>query len=153
MSVRLLKSAALSLVLLVPALAQAAPEGTIEKSASSGVQETVDAFLAVLEKQGATVFATVPHHKGAEKVGMEMKPATLVMFGNPKIGTPIMQLSPTMGLELPLRALFYEGEDGGTTILYPDLAAVANSHGIDGDDPAVQKAAKALNGLTGAVAK
>ena len=149
---RYLKPAILSLALIAPLAAHAA-EAVKEKSASTSVEETVKAFTAVLEKKGATVFATVPHHKGAEKVGMEIKPATLVIFGNPKLGTPLMQLAPSMGIDLPMKALFVEGEDGKTHILYTDIEAIAARHGIDADEEAVQKVSKALEGLTGAVAK
>ena len=137
-------------ILATPALAM---EGMIHQTTTNGVADTVDAFTGVLESKGATVFAVVDHAKGAEKVDMEISPATLVIFGNPKIGTPLMQAAPTMGLDLPLRVLFYEGEDGKTHIVYHDLDAVAAQHGVPADHPALAKAKGALSKLTGAVAK
>ena len=145
-------SAGFAAILIAAQPGFAAPEGTKEKHASTSVAETVAAFTAVLEKKGATVFATVDHAKGAAGIGTEIPPSTLVIFGNPKIGTPMMEAAPSMGIELPLKALFHEGEDGKTVILYTDIAAVAARHGIDADHKAVQMAGKALEGLTGAVA-
>jgi len=131
-----------------PMTATAAPQETIEKSTDKSVQEAVDSFLAILGRKGATVFAVVEHAKGAEKVGMEMKPATLVVFGNPKLGTPLMLESATIGIDLPMKALFLEGDDGKTRVLYTDIAKVASRHNIDPDVEAVQKVAKVLEGLT-----
>ena len=133
--------------------ASAAPLETLEKSTDKSVDEAVDAFLAVLGRKGATVFAVVDHAKGAEKVGMELKPATLVIFGNPKLGTPLMQESASMGIDLPMKALFLEGDDGQTIVLYTDIVQVAGRHNIDPDAPAVQNVAKALEGLTNAAMK
>lgn len=138
-------------ILAAPAFAEG-DFGRLEKSASTPVAETVDAFKAVLEKKGATVFATVDHAKGAQNVDMEIPPATVIIFGNPKLGTPLMQLAPSIGLDLPLKALFADDGYGKTRIIYPDIAAVAESHGIDPGEAAVQNVAKALDGLTGAVA-
>lgn len=136
-----------------PMTATAAPAETLEKSTDMSVPDAVDSFLAVLGAKGATVFAVVEHAKGAEKVGMEMKPATLVVFGNPKLGTPLMLESATIGIDLPMKALFLEGEDGKTQVLYTDIKKVAARHNIDPEVPAVQMVAKVLEGLTGAALK
>ena len=136
-----------------PMTANAAPAETLEKSTDKSVSEAVDAFLAILGKKGATVFSVVEHAKGAEKVGLEMKPATLVIFGNPKLGTPLMRESATIGIDLPMKALFLEGEDGKTQVLYTDIKKVAARHSIDPEVPAVQKVAEVLEGLTNAALK
>jgi len=149
----LIATAAVAIALAVPASAQDAPAGALMKTSSMSVSETVDAFLAVLGRKGATVFAIVDHAKGAASVDMEIKPATLVIFGNPKLGTPLMQAAPSMAVAVPLRAAFIEGEDGKTHIVYTDIAKIAEDHGIDPSSDAVQNVAKALNGLTNAVAE
>jgi len=133
-----------------PMTAIAAPAETLEKSTDKSVTEAVDSFLAILGKKGATVFSVVEHAKGAEKVGMEMKPATLVIFGNPKLGTPLMLESATIGIDLPMKALFLEGEDGKTQVIYTDIKTLAARHSIDPEVPAVQNVAKVLEGLTNA---
>lgn len=133
-----------------PMTATAAPLETLEKSTDKSVDAAVDAFLSVLGRKGATVFAVVEHAKGAEKVGMEMRPATLVIFGNPKLGTPLMLESATIGIDLPMKALFHEGDDGKTHVLYTDIKQLALRHSIDPEIPAVQNVAKVLEGLTNA---
>ncbi len=149
----LIATAALSIALAVPAAAQEAPAGSLMKTSAMAVPEAVDAFLAILARKGATVFAIVDHAAGAGKVDMELAPATLVIFGNPKLGTPLMQAAPSMAIALPMKAAFVEGEDGKTHILYTDIAKLAEDHGIDPASDAVQNVAKALNGLTNAVAE
>jgi len=140
----------LAIAAAVPALAS---DGMIHQTAEGSVEETVEAFTDLLAEKGATVFATVDHAAGAEWADMELAPATLVLFGNPRIGTPLMQAAPTMGAELPMRVLFYEGEDGKTFIAYHDMDAIAEKHGIPADHPALVKAKGALRNLTGAVAE
>jgi len=151
----LIAPAVLSLAMVIgaPSVTMAAPLETLEKSTDKSVDEAVDAFLSVLGRKGATVFAVVEHAKGAEKVGMEMKPATLVIFGNPKLGTPLMLESATIGIDLPMKALFLEGDDGKTQVLYTDIKQLASRHSIDPDVPAVQTVAKVLEGLTNAATK
>jgi len=147
---RLIAPAFLALAIVggTPMTATAAPLETIEKSTDKSVAEAVDAFLAILGRKGATVFSVVEHAKGAEKVGLEIKPATLVIFGNPKLGTPLMQESATIGIDLPMKALFLEGDDGKTRVLYTDIKKVAARHNIDPGVPAVEKVATVLEGLT-----
>ena len=139
-----------AMIFAAPAVAG---DGMIHQTSSSSVEDTVDAFVKILETKGATVFAKVDHAKGASKAGMDLSPTTLVIFGNPKIGTPLMQAAPTMGVDLPLRVLFYEGDDGKTHIAYHDLDKVAAQHGVPAEHPALAKAKGAMAKLTGAVAK
>jgi len=135
------------------ALPATAEDGMIFKTASTDVAETVEAFTDILAKKGATVFAVIEHHNGAASVDLEMPSNTVVIFGNPRMGTPLMQASPTMGLDLPLRVVFYEDEDGKTQIVYHDLDMIAKGHGVPDDHPALVKAKNAIRNLTDAVAK
>jgi len=150
-----MRALVLSALIAVPLFAApvAAKDGMIHQMAPGSGADTVDAFTKVLESKGATVFATVDHAKGAAKADMDLAPATLVIFGNPRIGTPLMQAAPTMGADLPLRVLFYEDADGMTHIVYHDLDKVAAEHGIAADHPALAKAKGAMKNLTAAVAK
>lgn len=152
---KLIAPAFLSLALIGGASAPtlAAPAETLEKMTDKSVGEAVDSFLSILGRKGATVFAVVDHAKGAEKVGMEMNAATLVIFGNPKLGTPLMLESATIGIDLPMKALFVEGEDGKTQVLYTDIKQLASRHGIDPEAAPVQMVAKVLEGLTNAALK
>ena len=149
---RLTPLAAALALFAAPAFADA-PDGWKSRSVAMEPEAAVDAFLAVLGQKGATVFKVVEHHDGAKDAGMELPVNTVVIFGNPKLGTPMMKAAPAMGAELPMKAHFTGDGDGGTTVTYTDIMAVAERHGVPTDHEAVQKAAKALDGLTGAIAK
>lgn len=129
----------------VPAFA----EDWIVKDSPSSVTETADRLATAAEGAGATVFARVDHAAGAKAVGEELAPMVMIMFGNPKIGTPVIKAAPRAGLDLPLRVLVWD--DGGTTkvgYLAPeDLRA---RHGVDGADEAFDAMAGALDKLTDA---
>ena len=100
-------------IVLAPAAAVADDFASVE--ASGSVAETADRLVAAVEGAGATVFARVPHSKGAMSVDMELQDAELVIFGNPRLGTPALQQDIRAGLVLPLRVLVHD--DGGTTML------------------------------------
>ena len=118
----------------------------VSKVSPHDVATTMDRLEAAVAGAGATAFARIDHAAGAAKVGAELAPNQVLIFGNPKLGTPMMQSAPTMGLDLPLRVLVYQGEDGKTRVLYRKMDAVAADHGAS--SPALMKAAGALDKLT-----
>lgn len=124
----------------------------IVKSSPHSVEKTVSQLTAAIEGAGAKVFAVVDHAAGASNVGAELAPSTLVIFGNPKIGTPIMQNNIRAGLDLPLRVLVFE-DARETKIGYLDPAALKARYGIEGIDEVFAKVTGALNKLTDAAAK
>jgi uncharacterized protein (DUF302 family) len=79
------------------------------------VAETIDRLVAALEKRDVTVFARIDHAAGARAAGLELPDEELLIFGNPRVGTPLMQSDPTAGYELPLRVLAWD--DGGQTMI------------------------------------
>jgi uncharacterized protein (DUF302 family) len=107
---------------------------------------TLRRLTQALEAKGLTIFASVDHAAGAANVGMTLRPTTMVMFGNAAGGTPLMQAAQTTGIDLPLKALVWQGEDGGVRLSYNDPSWIAERHGISGG------AAPAVAGLTGALA-
>ena len=107
-----------------------------------------DRLGIALERAGITVFARIDHAKGAKKVGMELPPTTLIIFGTPKIGTPLMQSNPRIGLDLPLKALAWQDADGTVKLGYTDPAWLAKRHGIADRDPVFKKMAGALGKFT-----
>jgi uncharacterized protein (DUF302 family) len=140
----------LAAVILAASVTGASAEMIRVKSAHS-VDETMDRLAAAVEGAGATVFARIEHSKGAEKIGMELAPATALIFGNPKLGTPALQGAITMGVDLPLRVLAYQ--DGGAVwMIYHDPADVAALHGLPADHPVIGKMQGALKNLTGKAA-
>ena len=96
----------------------------VEKSSPHSVDETMNRLVAAVEKAGAKVFARVDHAAGAASVGTELAPTQALIFGNPKVGTPVMQQNAAAGLDLPMRVVVYTGEDGATRVAYhaPDAA-------------------------------
>ncbi|MEM7188916.1 MAG: DUF302 domain-containing protein [Pseudomonadota bacterium] len=111
------------------------------------VAETMDRLQAAVENAGATVFARIDHAAGAAKVGQELAPNQLLIFGNPKLGTPMMQSSASIGIDLPLKVHIYKNSAGETVIAYPDMKGLAEEHDVD--SPTVGKAAGALEMLIG----
>ncbi|UWQ13544.1 DUF302 domain-containing protein [Aliiroseovarius sp. M344] len=131
----------------LPAMAE------IMKVPSSGtVAKTMDALEAAVGNAGATVFARVDHAGGAASVDMELGASQLLVFGNPKLGTPAMQAAPLAGLMLPLRVLVYEDSDGAVWLAFEAPADMLGDLGISGDAPYVGMMTGALEKLTAAAA-
>ncbi len=123
-------------------------ESMITKTSPHSVTETIDRLAAAVEGAGAKVFARVDHAAGAASVDMELRPTQMLMFGNPKLGTPAMLAAQTTGLDLPLRVLAYQAEDGSVVVTYQDPAALAKNHGADADAKVFKMMTGALNKLT-----
>ena len=140
---RLLLILFLSLGLAAPAAAE-----VIRRESPHGVEATVERLEAAVAGAGARLFAKVPHSKGAEAVGVEMPPMTLMIFGNPKIGTPAITASPEAGLVLPLRVLVYEDEAGQTWLAWEEPGEMLTARGVPADAPVIGRIAGALDKLT-----
>ena len=108
------------------------------------VTTTIDNLEAVLKKKGMTIFSRVDHTAGAEKVGLQLRPTELLIFGNPKVGTPLMLCSQTAALDLPQKALAYEDKNGQVWLTYNDPTYLAKRHNTKGCDAAIQKVTNAL---------
>jgi uncharacterized protein (DUF302 family) len=89
-----------------------AVDGLVIKTSDFGVTKTIDRLGIALERKGITVFKRVNHAKGAAKVGLDLAAAEVILFGNPKLGTPLMQSNPMIGLDPPLKALAWKDADG-----------------------------------------
>jgi uncharacterized protein (DUF302 family) len=113
----------------------------------SSVKATIDRLEASLKAGGVIVFARIDHAAGAISVGMSLRPTELLIFGNPKGGTPLMQANQTIGIDLPLKVLAWEDASGGVWVTYNDPAWLAARHEL-GD-----KAAEAVGALADVLAK
>jgi len=92
---------------------------TTEKVKSKhSVEETANKLQKALMDKGMNVFTTIKHHSGAEAVGLELRPTITVVFGNPKVGTKLMQCSQTSGIDQPMKALIWEDEAGEVWLAY-----------------------------------
>ena len=131
-------------LMLIATLASASP--FTAKTSPHDVATTMDRLAATVEGAGATIFARIDHAAGAAKVGQELAPNQVLIFGNPKLGTPMMQSAPSMGLDLPLKVQVYRAADGSVLVVYRSMDGLAAEHGAD--SPALAKAAGALNKFT-----
>jgi len=125
-----------------------AADGLITKRSSFGPEETMNRLEADVKAKGLTVFAHVDHAAGAAAVGLPLRPTDLLIFGNAKGGTPLMQDAQLIGIDLPLKMLVWQDADGATWVSYNDPGWLAHRHGV-GDEakPVVNALTAALNAL------
>ena len=97
-------------------------------STSHSVEDALGKLQAILKTRGIPVFALIDHSGEAAKVGMEMRPTRLLIFGNPKGGTPLMLAAPTIAIDLPLKILIWEDDQGKTWITYNSPEYLAERH-------------------------
>ncbi len=107
-----------------------APAGLVSIASTFGPKETAERLEAAIKSKGLTVFARVDHAAGAAAVGMALRPTEVLMFGNAKGGTPLMQAAQTIGIDLPLKALVWQDAAGDIWLGYNDPAWLAQRHGI-----------------------
>ncbi|MGC8519082.1 MAG: DUF302 domain-containing protein [Steroidobacteraceae bacterium] len=106
--------------------------GFVSLRAAHSVAETLERLEASLAQRGIAVFARIDFSADAARVGLQMRPEQLLIFGNPRAGTPLMQQLPEVGLDLPLKALAWEDEQGQTWLAYNDLQYIAQRYRMDG---------------------
>jgi len=94
------------------------------------VEETLKRLEAVFAEKGLKVFALIDHSGEAENVGLRMRPTKVLMFGSPKAGTPLMLAAPTLAIDLPLKALIAEDEQGKASVAYNDPEYLQQRHGV-----------------------
>ena len=131
----------LGFVLAMPAYAA---EGMISIKSDHGVKATADKLVRELQSKGVTIFERINHAAGAKKVGIEMRPMELVIFGNPKAGTPLIMCQRTVAIDLPQKALIWEDSQGQTWLGYNDQAYLALRHGMQDCLQPLERMSKAL---------
>ena len=127
-----------------------AADGLTTLKSSRGPKETMDRLVAEVEAKGLTVFARIDHAAGAREAGLELRPTELVIFGNAKGGTPLMQANQAIGIDLPLKALVWQDASGDTWLSYNDPAWLAQRHGVGIQ---VEAPVKAMTAMLGAVTR
>jgi uncharacterized protein (DUF302 family) len=125
-----------------------AADGLYTIRSQHGPGETMSRLQAEVEAKGLTVFARVDHAAGAAAVGLSLRPTELLMFGNAKGGTPLMQAVQTIGIDLPLKMLVWQDASGDTWLSYNDPSWLAKRHGLTQEAGATVRAlAAALEAL------
>jgi len=127
-----------------------AADGLKTIASSFAPKDTMNRLEAEIKAKGLTVFARIDHAAGAAAVGMPLRPTELVIFGNAKGGTPLMQADQTAGIDLPLKALVWQDASGKTWLSYNDPAWLAKRHGLGHE---VDATVNAMTALLGALAK
>jgi uncharacterized protein (DUF302 family) len=124
-------------------------EGLTTVASGFGPKETMDRLAAAATAKGLTVFARIDHAAGAAAVGLPLRATELLVFGNAKGGTPLMQAAQTIGIDLPLKALVYQDAAGNTWLAYNDPVWLARRHGLG---PEVEPTVKAMTAALAALA-
>jgi len=104
--------------------------GLIHLVSQHSVEDTMQRLEELLKQKGVTVFACIDHSGEAAKVGLDLRPTKLLVFGNPNSGTPLMQAAPTAAIDLPLKALIWQDADGKVWLTYNDAAYVQRRHAL-----------------------
>ena len=128
-----------------------AVEGLITARSSCGPKETMDKLEAAVRSKGMTVFCRIDHGAGAADAGLALRSTDLLIFGNAKTGTPLMQSVQTLGIDLPLKMLVWQDASGDTWLSYNDPSWLAKRHGAGNEAMATADAmATALRALAAA---
>jgi uncharacterized protein (DUF302 family) len=126
-------------------------EGMTSIQSSFGPKKTMDRLEAEIRAQGMTVFARIDHSAGTSEVGLTLAPTELIIFGNARAGTPLMQASQTAGIDLPLKALVWQDTAGKTWLSYNEPGWIVQRHSVANAEQVVSKMAAALSAISRAV--
>ena len=124
-----------------------ASDNYISKKSPYAVDKTLDRLQTVLEKKGITIFTRVDHGAGAKRVSQALHTSQLLIFGNPKMGSPLMREAPMMGLELPMKALAWEDAKGQVWLSYLKPSVLQGRHNLQ-NQAIIDKMTKALDAMT-----
>ena len=125
--------------------------GLVTLPSAHSATETVERLKGLLAQKGIEVFAHIDHAAGATSVGLPLRPAQVLIFGNPRAGTPLMQARQTVGLDLPLRVLVWEDGEGKVWLTYRRVEDLARRHHVTGQDETAKALDDGLAGLARAV--
>jgi len=143
----------LALLVLPPATAQAADDGIVHAKSAYDMPETIDRLKKDIAAKGIVFFDEVDQSKLAADAGIELAPSTLLIFGNPPLGTLFITADPDAGLDWPVRLLVYQDADGQVWVAYTDFAWIAKRHGITNRDKEFNMASEVIASITSAVQK
>lgn len=134
----------LGLLVATPGFAN---DNFVSKKSPYSVEKTIERLQKVVEKKGITIFKLVDHGAGAKRVGETLRTSQLLIFGNPKTGSPLMREAPMMGLELPMKALAWEDDKGQVWLSYLKPAVLQARYDLK-NQAIIDKITGALDGMT-----
>ncbi|EDK29730.1 hypothetical protein VSWAT3_07246 [Vibrionales bacterium SWAT-3] len=112
------------------------------------MKETADRFEEIAKSKGLTLFARIDHQKNASKVDLELRPTEVIIFGNPKVGTPLMQCAQEVAIDLPQKVLVTEDSNKKVWLSYNDPNYLVERHAINGCDEVIKKISGVLSKLS-----
>lgn len=118
--------------------------GIVTRPSRFPFDETVSRLTALIENKGAKLFAVIDHAGEAARAGLQMPPTKVLVFGSPKAGTPLMLAAPSLALDLPLKILVWQGQEGSTWMTYNTAEFLARRHGLPHEQLAPLAAPDAL---------
>ena len=143
----------LALVFLPVAAVQAADDGIVRVKSNYDMRGTVDRLKKDIAEKGIEFFGEIDQSKLAADAGIELAPSTLLMFGNPPLGTLFITADPDAGLDWPVRLLVYQDDKGQVWVAYTDVAWIAKRHGITDRDKEFATATEVIGSITSVVTK
>ena len=143
---KFITSLCLTIGLFMAQLAQASEQYTVKQSRYS-VGESLDRLELILKEKGVIIFSRIFHSLGAKKAGIPMRPTQLLIFGKPKVGSPLINENPLVALDLPMKVLAWQDERGLTWLAYLNPSELQSRHNIRNTEH-LDKMKKALNTLT-----
>ena len=127
-------------------MTQISPEGSITIASPLDFPATVERLEKTIASHGMTVMARIDHAKGAEAAGLSLPPTVVLIFGNAKAGTPLMQVNRAVGVDLPLKVLVWRDENGVTQMTYNDVGWLAKRYALSAEVlPFIEKMKQALD--------
>ena len=138
----------LAISVIAPDGALARSEGIVAKRSAFSVTETIDRLEAVMKSKGFRIFARISHSDAAKSIGKEIAAAEILIYGTPKISVPLLSGNIVAGLDLPLKALAYEEDDGQVFLVYNHPGYIAKRHQIKGKNKLIGAISRILTNLT-----
>jgi uncharacterized protein (DUF302 family) len=126
----MIRRLAILMLLVVPAQVFAADDGVTKRESPYSVPQTLDRLEAVLKERGIAVFARIDHAGEAAKVGLQLPPTQVLVFGNPRAGTPLMVAHPTIAIDLPMKALAWQDATGKVWIGFNSVDYMKKRHDL-----------------------
>ena len=136
-----------ALSILFIAIPVEAADGVVNVPSTFNVKETADRMESILKKKGMTIFNRIKHSEGAGKVGIELRDTELIIFGNPKVGSPLIKCQQSVAIDLPQKALIWEDDKAKVWISYNNPRYLEKRHNITGCEEVILKIEKALAGI------
>ncbi len=142
-----------TLVLAAPnsSVALAHENGVVKTRSAYSMQETIERITKDVEAKGIKLFDVIDQAKLAKDAGVDIKPSTLIVFGNPPLGTQFLSAKPESGLDWPVRLLVFEDDKGQVWTAYTDFKWIAKRHGIKNRGPQFMKASEVIASITSSV--